>query len=109
MISLDEKFLALYGRTSGGDICIFKLQSGQLYARLKSTSAFESGVVSVSFGSDSRRVVSAIRNQNYRYEVALWDLDSRTRIWKSQPGITIEHVTFSPQNDLIACLLLSHF
>jgi len=96
-ISPDDKFLALYTTRNAG-VCIFDLQSGQLYAVLKSNA--RNSVHHVSFRSDSRQVVFV----NDRREAELWDVGRRIRMWKSdlRSGIRSAHrIAFSPQYDLL--------
>jgi len=82
--------------TSGGDVYIFDLQSGQLHAQLAVVGRGE--VAHVTFRSDSRQV-AFIGDR-----VELWDLDTRSRVWTSDVQNCVR-VVFSPQNDLLACLV----
>ena len=97
-MSPDDKFLALCEDLEGS-IHIFDLQSGQLYARFERTFGT---VRRISFRSDSSQVVCG---DDWGL-VELIDLNSRTRVWRSQVGerMWFPAVAFSPQNDLVAWL-----
>jgi WD40 repeat protein len=101
-MSSDGKFLAVYG-TSDGDISIpipiFDSQSGRLYTRLKHTLK---RVTYLSFRSNGRQVLLG----DQVGQVELWDLDSRTCMWKSRDKRRVEVVCIasSQKDDLVAWL-----